>query len=141
MLTGQSMQACLRREVPADHEAHSQAKRRQLQRVAMTELRRDHDPDAEAEQGKRDRLCTKAPVQDGEADENQSTRTTVHDRGKKSRAKPDERCRSPFAMQTLGAEAPATRRSRRRTRVDHTRHGRIHDHAKNTDANRALVTR
>ena len=41
MLTGQSMQARLRREVPTDHEAQSQAQRRQLRRVTKTELRRD----------------------------------------------------------------------------------------------------
>ena len=38
----------LRRGVPADHEAHSQPKRRQLRRVATTELRRECTPEAEA---------------------------------------------------------------------------------------------
>ena len=70
---------------------------------------------------------------------NQSRR--VYDRGKQSRAKPDEKCRSPFAIQTFEAEAPATRHSRRRTKVDHTRHGGIHDYAEETVANRALETR
>ena len=36
MQTGQSIRACLRREVPADHEAHSQTHRRQLRRVAQS---------------------------------------------------------------------------------------------------------
>ena len=49
MWTGQSAQACLRREVPTDHEAHSQSQRRQLRRVATTELRRDCSLEAEAE--------------------------------------------------------------------------------------------
>ena len=44
-------------------------------------------------------------------------RTTVDDREKPSRAKPDERCSSPSAKKTFDAEAPATRCSRRRTRV------------------------
>ena len=48
MQTGQSIRACLRRGVPADHEAHSQPQRRQLRRVATTELRRDCTPEAEA---------------------------------------------------------------------------------------------
>ena len=48
MQTGQSIRACLRRGVPADHEAHSQPQRRQLRRVATTELRRDCSPEAEA---------------------------------------------------------------------------------------------
>ena len=41
-----SMLSCLRREVPVDHEAHSQT--RQLQRVATTELRRERAPEPEA---------------------------------------------------------------------------------------------
>ena len=49
MRTGQSAQACLRREVPTDHEAHSQTQRRQLRRVATTELRWEWTPEAEAE--------------------------------------------------------------------------------------------
>ena len=51
MRTGQSAKACLRREVPTDHEARGQAQRRQLRRVA-TELRRDHDPEAGAKYAK-----------------------------------------------------------------------------------------
>ena len=51
MRTGQSAKACLRREVPTDHEARGQAQRRQLRRVA-TELRRDRDPEAEAKHAK-----------------------------------------------------------------------------------------
>ena len=35
LYTGQSIRACLRRVVPADHEAHSQTQRRQLRRVAQ----------------------------------------------------------------------------------------------------------
>ena len=57
MRTGQSAKACLRREVPTDHEAHGQAQRRQLRRVA-TELRRDRDPEAEAKHAKHGRIRT-----------------------------------------------------------------------------------
>ena len=49
MRTGQSAQAYLRREVPTDHEAHSQSQPRQLRRVATTELRWDCSSEAEAE--------------------------------------------------------------------------------------------
>ena len=55
MRIGQSAKACLRQEVPTDHEARGQAQRRQLRRVA-TELRRDHDPEAEAEHAKHGRI-------------------------------------------------------------------------------------
>ena len=58
MQTGQSSRACLCREVPADHEAHSRPQRGQLRRnecrshsrvvTTLTELRRDRDPEAEA---------------------------------------------------------------------------------------------
>ena len=44
-------------------------------------------------------------------------RTTVNDRGKPSRARPDERCSSPVAIQTFEAQALATRCSRRRVKV------------------------
>ena len=57
MRTGQSAMACLRREVPTDHEARGQAQRRQLRGVA-TELRRDRDPEAEAKHAKHDRIRT-----------------------------------------------------------------------------------
>ena len=57
MRTGQSAKACLRREVPTDHEARGQVQRRQLQRVA-TELRRDRDPEAEAKHAKHGRIRT-----------------------------------------------------------------------------------
>ena len=36
MQTGRSIRACLRRGVPADHEAHSQTQRRQLRRVVLS---------------------------------------------------------------------------------------------------------
>ena len=62
----------------------------------------------------------------------------VHDRGKPSRAKPDERCRTPFAVQNFEAKTPSTRRSQRRAKVDHTWHGGMHDHADDKVANRAL---
>ena len=62
MRTGQSAKACLRREVPTDHEARGQAQRRQLRRVA-TELRRDHDPEARAKHAKHDRIRTQADHQ------------------------------------------------------------------------------
>ena len=44
-------------------------------------------------------------------------RTTVDDRGKPSRARPDERCSSPVAIQTFEAQALATWCSRRRVKV------------------------
>ena len=62
----------------------------------------------------------------------------VHDRGKPSRAKPDERCRTPFAVQTFEAKTPTTRQFQRRAKVDHTWHGGIHDDADDKVANRAL---
>ena len=55
MMTGQPMHFCLRREVPTDHEAHSQTQRRQLRRVATTELQRKRAPEAEAEYRARSR--------------------------------------------------------------------------------------
>ena len=58
MLTGQSIRACLRREVPTDHEPHSETQRRQLRRVAPTELRRECTPEAEAEQATHGRIRT-----------------------------------------------------------------------------------
>ena len=76
-------------------------------------------------------------MRDGDADENQSTRT--HNRGKQSRARPDERCRPP-SVQTFEADAPAATGSRRRTRVDHTRHGGTHDHAEETVANGTVAS-
>ena len=57
MRTGQSAKACLRREVPTDHEARGQAQQPQLRKVA-TELRRDHDPVAEAKPAKHGRIRT-----------------------------------------------------------------------------------
>ena len=57
MRTSQSAKACLRREVPTDHEARGQAQRRQLRRVA-TGLRRDRDPEAEAKHAKHGRIRT-----------------------------------------------------------------------------------
>ena len=57
MRTGQSAKACLRREVPTDHEARGQAQRRQLRRVA-TELRRGRDLEAEAKHAKHGRIRT-----------------------------------------------------------------------------------
>ena len=83
MLTGQSIRTCLRREVPTDHEAHSHTQRGQLrERVSYALSNR-----------------ISAGLQPGGRSGNpriQSRR--VHDRGKPSRAKPDERCRTPFAV-------------------------------------------
>ena len=55
MMTGQSIRTCLRREVPTDHEAHSQTQRRQLRRVATTELRRECTPEGKLERRARSR--------------------------------------------------------------------------------------
>ena len=53
--TGQSIRTCLRRAVPADHAAHSQAQRRQLlcesartRLLETTQLSRDAHPDVKA---------------------------------------------------------------------------------------------
>ena len=114
---------CLRREVPTDHEAHSHTQRGQLlERVSYALSNR-----------------VSAGLQPGGRSGNTTIQSRrVHDRGKPSRAKPDERCRSPFAVQTFEAQTPATRHSQRRAKVDHTWHGGIHDHADDRVANRAL---
>ena len=107
MQTGQSIRACLRREVPADHEAHSQPQRRQLRRVATTELRRECTPETEARKAKPWQRTTIAPHAGAQREQTRAKwrsmtddprhkagrgrRTTVDDRGEQSRAKPDER--------------------------------------------------
>ena len=101
MLTGQSIRACLRREVPADHEAHSHTQRRQLRERVSYAL--SNSASAGLQPGGRSGNTT-----------NQSRR--VPDRGKPSRAKPDERCRTPLAVQTFEADSndkafSATRKS------------------------------
>ena len=123
MMTGQSIRTCLRREVPTDHEAHSHTQRGQLrERVSYALSNR-----------------ASAGLQPGGRSGNTTIQSRrVHDRGKPSRAKPDERCRTPFAVQTFEAKTPTTRRSQRRAKVDHTWHGGIHDHADDKVANRAL---
>ena len=107
-MTGQSIRACLRREVPTDHEAHSHSQRGQLrERVSYALSNR-----------------ASAGLQPGGRSGNTTVQSRrVHDRGKASRAKPDERCRTPFAVQTFEAKTPSTRRSQRRAKVDHTWHG------------------
>ena len=100
MRTGQSAKACLRREVPTDHEARGQAQRRQLRRVA-TELRRDHDPEAGAKHAKHDRIRTQA--------DHQSRMTSV--RGKQN----DLHAQSLEGTQVVlvsPADQPAQRRAR-----------------------------
>ena len=67
MQTGQSIRACLRREVPADHEAHSQPQRRQLRRVAKTKLRRESTPEAEARKARPWQRTTIAPHADAQS--------------------------------------------------------------------------
>ena len=116
MMTGQSIRTSLRREVLTDHEAPSHTQRGQLRERVSYAL---------SNRGRRSGNTTI-----------QSRR--VHDRGKPSRAKPDERCRTLFAVQTFEAKTPATRYSHRRAKVDHTWHGGIHDHADDKVANRAL---
>ena len=117
-----SINSSMTASMPTDHEAHSQTPACE----SCGESQRLSFGGTAARRPKRNAT-------------NQCSR--VHDRGKQSRVKPDERCRSPFAIQTFEAEAPATRRSWRRTKVDHTRHGGIHDHAEDTVANRALEMR
>ena len=104
MMTGQSIRTCLRREVPTDHEAHSHTQREQLRERVWYALSNR----------------ASAGMQPGGRSGNtmiQSRR--VHDRGKPSRAKLDERCRTPFAVQTFEAKTPTTRRFQRRAKVDH----------------------
>ena len=122
MMTGQSIRTCLRREVPTDHEAHSHTQRGQLrERVSYALSNR-----------------ASAGLQPGGRSGNTTIQSRrVHDRGKPSRAKLDERCRTPFAV-PFEAKTPTTRRSQRRAKVDHTWHGGIHDHADDKVANRAL---
>ena len=123
MLTGQSIRTCLRREVPTDHEAHGHMQRGQLRERVSYALSNG----------------ASAGLQPGGRSGNtmiQSRR--VPHRGKPSRAKPDKRCRTPFAIQTTEAKTPTTRRPKRRAKVDHTWHGGIHDHADDKGANLAL---
>ena len=106
----------------------TQPQRRQLRRVATTELRRDCSPEAEAGESQtmatnhdrptrrcsgRADSCRAAIWDDLRRKAGRGGRTTVDDRGKQSWAKPDER----RSVQTFEAEAPATRCSQRRTRV------------------------
>ena len=123
MMTGQSIRTCLRREVPTDHEAHSHTQREQLRERVSNAL--SNRASAGLQPGG---LSGKTTIQS----------RRVHDRGKPSRAKLDERCRTPFAVETFEAKTPTTRRFQRRAKVDHTWHGGIHDHADNEVANRAL---
>ena len=123
MQTGQSIRACLRRGVPADHEAHSRsgdsceesqrlsfggsAPRRPKQGKARTWQRTTIAPHAEQTRAERRHGMTSGTRPGGE----EGPPWTIA--GKQSRAKPDERC----SVQTFEAEAPATRCSQRRTRV------------------------
>ena len=77
MMTGQSIRICLRREVPTDHEAHSHTQRGQLrERLSYALSSR-----------------ASAGLQPGGRSGNTTIQSRrVHDRGKPSRAKPDERC-------------------------------------------------
>ena len=75
MMTSQSMHSCLRREVPADHEAQKPnqgwLQRRQLrecddrtlERRDDSQLPRDRDPEDEAEHAKHGRIRTQADHQ------------------------------------------------------------------------------
>ena len=96
MRTGQSAQACRRREVSTDHEAHSQTLRRQLRRVATTELR----PSARADQS---RTATKS-----RSNQALETRTSTHRAGKERRA---------------GLFSPADRAQRAKVRAEEQRVG------------------
>ena len=100
MRTGQSAKACLRREVPTDHEARGQAQRRQLRRVA-TELRRDHDPEAGAKHAKHDRIRTQP--------DHQSRMTSV--RGKQNDLHA-QRLEGTQVVLVSPANQPAQRRAR-----------------------------
>ena len=122
MMTGQSIRTCLRREAPTDHEADSHTQRGQLwERVSYALSNR-----------------VSAGLPGGRSGNTTIQSRRVHDHGKPSRAKPDERCRSPFAVQTFEAHTPTTRQLQRRAKVDHTWHREIHDHADDKVANRAL---
>ena len=127
--TGQSAYACLRRELPADHEAHSRPQRGQLRRNECKITLESCDDSHRALAGSRP---------GGRSGNTTIQSRRVHDRGKPSRAKLKERCRTPFCVQTFEAKTPTTRRSERRTQVDHTWHGGNHDHADGEVANRTL---
>ena len=133
MQTGQSIRACLRRGVPADHEAHSRSgdSCEESQRLSFGGLqpggrsrgKPDHgnEPRSPHTQMLRADSCRAATWDDLRHKARRGGRTTVDDSGKQSRARPDERpderCSSPFAIQTFEAQAPTTRCSQRRTRV------------------------
>ena len=121
MMTGQSIRTYLRREVPTDHEAQPYAAETAAGMSIVRTLEQSF--------GGRAAWRPKRKHDDPEQ--------TVHARGKPSRAKPDGRCRTPFAVQTFEAKTPATRHSQRRAKVDHTWHGGIHDHADDKVANRS----
>ena len=127
MQTSQSFRACLRRGVPADHEAHSrsgdsceESQRLSFCGTASPEaeagesqtMAANHDRPTRRCSGRAD-SCRAATWDDLRHKAGRGGRTTVDDRAKQSRAKPDER----RSVQTFEAEAPATRCSQRRTRV------------------------
>ena len=99
--------------LPTDHEAHSHTQRGQLRERVSYALSNK----------------VSAGLQPGGRSGNTTIQSRrAHDRGKPSRAKPDERCKSPFAVQTFEAKTPTTRRFQRRAKVDHTWHGGIHEY-------------
>ena len=111
MRTGQSAQACLRREVPTDHEARSHT---HAAGTAAGGTSADHTRESFGGIATRG---AKAVTRRFRADE-----CTI------AEAKPKERCRTKFPYRT-------SRLAQRRTKVDHTWHGGNHDHADGEVAN------
>ena len=102
MMTGQSIRTCLRREVPTDHEAHSHTPRGQLRERVSYAL--SHRASAGLQPG-------------GRSGNTMIQSRRVHDRGKPSRAKPDEEAQNAVCGTDLrgkdsnGEAFPATRKS------------------------------
>ena len=114
MLTGQSIRACLRREVPTDHEADAAETAAGTSVVRTRELRRLSLSFGGSVQDDRIRTQT-----------DHLTRMTTETRGTRaaectivgSRAKPDERCR------TLLAYRPSRQRLQRRSSLSDAQSG------------------
>ena len=83
--------------------------------TTLTELRRDRDPEAEA-----------------------VTRRSRADECTIAGSQAKREVQNAVCVQIFEAKTPTTRRSQRRTKVDHTWHGGNHDHADGEVANRAL---
>ena len=134
MQTGQSIRACLRRGVPADHEAHSRSGR-QLRRVATTELRRDCSPEAEAGESQTVATNHDRPTR------RCSEQTRAEQRhGMTSGTRPGGEEGPPWTIAGNRAEQGLTRGAVRRLRYRPSRH-RLHQRGVPSDAQEWPQTR